>query len=266
MTRYSFKNVFLLFPFLLLGCGSSGKFVNHWQNTPIVADGKATDWGEGLAYSGDTKFWYKVSNDENNLYVVVKITDETLQRKVITCGFTLWVDTTNGRKQSLGIYFPVQNEKAVALGAKKQKDAGGFTTDKLKELTKGFDKLALLGFNHRDTTFQATSESTVKTALNFDESKALLYECIIPLMQIYAVRSGAHPISIGLVTGFMRNNTGFGSGGPGGPPDGGMGGPDMMGEGGGAPPDGMQSDMEQFSAPTKYWIRNYVLTPASPSK
>ena len=51
-------------------------------------------------------FIYKLSNDENNLYVMLEIGDEAVKRKVLMLGLTVWIDTTDRKKEKLGIRFP----------------------------------------------------------------------------------------------------------------------------------------------------------------
>jgi len=81
----------------------------------IKIDGKAIEWGDNIqAYNKPTGFYYRVSNDDKSLYLVVKATDPSVARKIIGGGISLTVYTSGekSQKDAPRITFPVFDERA----------------------------------------------------------------------------------------------------------------------------------------------------------
>jgi hypothetical protein len=83
-----------------------GAIVSHAQNLPKVQttgikapvdvkiDGKPTEWPQFEAYNNATEFYYTLSNDNNNLYLVVQATHHSVIQKIILGGITLSLKST----------------------------------------------------------------------------------------------------------------------------------------------------------------------------
>ncbi|MCF6239837.1 MAG: hypothetical protein L3J74_00665, partial [Bacteroidales bacterium] len=59
-----------------------------------------------MQYSKDARMLYSVYNDDQNLYVVMSVTDKTVQKKILIAGLTFWMDTVAKKKEQFGITFP----------------------------------------------------------------------------------------------------------------------------------------------------------------
>src|ERR1700744_409669 len=81
-----------------------------WAPSPVKIDGKLNEWHNGFkAYNRSTRLLYILSNDEKNIYLVVKSTDFTTQAKIIAGGVNLIINA-NGKKDDKGnpsVTFPV---------------------------------------------------------------------------------------------------------------------------------------------------------------
>lgn len=61
-----------------------------WQQDPITIDGVADDWGGPIRfYNSDSKINYEFRNDAQNLYLIVKTSDQMMQRQLMIAGFKL---------------------------------------------------------------------------------------------------------------------------------------------------------------------------------
>ena len=77
----------------------------------IAIDGSVKEWGNNLNYTNDkAKISYTLSNDKNNLYLVVKTKDIRQQRNIIGSGITLNIDTKGRKKHSAMVTFPIINK------------------------------------------------------------------------------------------------------------------------------------------------------------
>src|ERR1700749_4988033 len=93
---------------LLAACSPKAMYQSGWQSTPVVADGNASEWRIPLRfYDTDTKLNYTLSNDNENIYLCVRIVDELSQAKVIRNGLNIWFDTLAKNNKQCGILYPV---------------------------------------------------------------------------------------------------------------------------------------------------------------
>ena len=60
---------------------------------------------------GEQNVLYSINNDNTNLYVNLMIADPKTQNKILKNGFTLWIDTTGGKKQTLGVAYPLPSKE-----------------------------------------------------------------------------------------------------------------------------------------------------------
>ena len=102
-----FKFFFLGFGLLLFcSCASAPLYQSVWQASPVTVDGDATDWQRPLAYyDADSKLSFTVSNDSTKLYFMIEAYDEPAQMKIIREGLQLWIDTSGGKSNDIGILY-----------------------------------------------------------------------------------------------------------------------------------------------------------------
>src|SRR5476651_2358683 len=78
----------------------------------IKIDGKATEWDNKFqAYNNATELFYTLSNDDDNLYLIVQITKPRVIEKVLNVGITLTINGA-GKKddkapENISIQFPL---------------------------------------------------------------------------------------------------------------------------------------------------------------
>ena len=262
----------------IAGCSSPKVLINNWQDKPLIADLNDSAWFENAQYDTKNKFWYKMSNDDNNLYIMFKTGDETLKRKILRLGLTVWIDPSNHKKEKYGIHYPQGRGKSgMNSGMNEERmpnrDRNSGQTDRSGErLLAELQVIELYGFNNRDDDVLMIAESKIKPIIAFGKDNALIYECTLPL-QYFSTNTSKVPISIGFITGYIENtanggqNRDMGSRGNGGGMSGrgGMGGRGGMNSGGGRMSGGDREsgknsvDAQQLSHPTKSWIKDYSL-------
>jgi hypothetical protein len=76
----------------------------------IAIDGNLTEWGDGFHLSDKNgSFSYLISNDHNNLYLVLKTKDTVCQGNILGSGITFAI-STNNPKITQKITFPLQGK------------------------------------------------------------------------------------------------------------------------------------------------------------
>jgi hypothetical protein len=79
---------------------------------PPVIDGKIEDWPIDWWIDPDGKFLCNVSNDEENLYFRLKISDDLTQQKIGLFGLTLRINPKGKKKGKLGIKYPIGKDES----------------------------------------------------------------------------------------------------------------------------------------------------------
>ena len=86
------------------GCATH-KVASHWRNDVIVVDGSEEEWPIAPQYyDEDTNTSIRVMNDAEAVYVCFTTNDESLKRKLMVTGLTLWIDSAGGKKESFGVH------------------------------------------------------------------------------------------------------------------------------------------------------------------
>ncbi len=254
----------LIFSF---GCST---YEATYQENALKIDGSSSDWTTTLDSKNRNTFSYGVSNDKENLYIRINIIDQSIQKKVMLAGLTVWIDTTGKKQENMGITCPIK--KALPKINRKSQKQPNWKNAQLLEID-------FLGFKeYGEIYFINKNPYEVEVSIDQDEFKSLYYEMKIPLKSIYDSYSNLSfkTLSIGLETGALdipapenrsagMNNqpTGMsrgGKGGGGGRGGGGSGGRASGGKGGGSSgrtPD--SSSINSITSPTKIWIKKIKL-------
>jgi hypothetical protein len=88
----------------------------------IKMDGKAAEWDyQFQAYNNATNVFYTLSNDDNNLYLTVRATDQSVINKILRGGITFTINAAGKKtdKGGAGITYPIfgTDRPRVALKA-----------------------------------------------------------------------------------------------------------------------------------------------------
>ncbi|GGA81378.1 hypothetical protein [Puia dinghuensis] len=181
---------------LLASCSSSHKAETSdpgpttWQTQPLTIDGRDNDWKRPLPYTiSSEKISYSVTNDADNLYILLSTRNPQTQQKIIQGGMTVWVNTKGDKSESeaVGIGYPLdtrndrdrrimeeaqpdrnKNNKPVTLEDKKVYALYGFSRDSIPNYTYGDDNPQ--GINMR---------------LDYNNQGELIYEASLPLTILF---------------------------------------------------------------------------------
>src|SRR6266567_8773998 len=118
LSYYTLVLAFLLFAG---GCRSSRNDqatspsqTGSWQQQPVVVDGSDQDWAKPLPFGNrKEKLSYALSNDKDNLYILVSTRSPQEQQKIIEGGMTVWINNQAEKNEStsMGIGFPLDSRK-----------------------------------------------------------------------------------------------------------------------------------------------------------
>lgn len=105
MTKLFLITTILLLPIMVISCGEE-EINSIWKSSPIIIDGKQTDWQGKTNYFPDYKAAIGVENDNDYLYLCLAVNDTGKVFQLFNRGFTVWIDPDKGNEK-LGILYPI---------------------------------------------------------------------------------------------------------------------------------------------------------------
>ena len=189
----------LLFMFIT-GCSTTKTIVDFRQKEAGIITAKefAPEITEEMEFDERSSIYYKLEHDNENLYLLLAISDNIVQRKIIFFGLTVWTDKTSSRNKNQGFRFP--------LGS-----GGNFTGRPVESpadfqiLLDRFDEIELIGIYGSSVRKVRTRDSQIRTNISIADD-FLIYKAIIPfgLLEHRLNPVGlAKTMSLGIETGHL---------------------------------------------------------------
>jgi hypothetical protein len=265
------------------------KLTSPWRDREIKVDGLATDWSEFQPVAKDVRLSIGLASDADHLYLALASSDAPTSMQIIQQGLIVWFDPKGGKKQQLGIRYPVGmspgekgqrgGERGGAPGGRggeygppegapgtPPERASGTSSDVGRMYARaeadgrlGHFEILADGKEAQVVGIQSAAPFELKTGWG---EGTLVYELKIPLAREgdlpgLGVRPGAI-VGVGLESPRRSEPAGFRMGGPGGGMTGGMGGIGGGMRGGMSGPGGSWQDLLD---PVKVWT-TVLLSPA----
>lgn len=267
-----------------LGLTANAQKVTELQEVSILAphavkiDGKNFEWNNAdFSVNKRTSISYIMSNDDKNLYLVIKSTDVPNNSKIMAGGITLSVnpDGKKREKESITLTYPVIHRTGRGPGGGGMRRVGGFGGGGAQPSAKERDsmmaamqktqlaqakEIKINGFkNTTDTLISIYNEYSIKAFANIEKDNSFFYELQIPLAALGistdVPKEFAYNIRLNGLQLPGLDGGGFGGGGGGGGRGGfgGGGGGRGPGGGGGRGPGGGNFDFQAMISPTDFW-------------
>lgn len=146
--------------------------------TTVTIDGVNKEWGDDMVnYNADKNLHYTISNDKDNLYLVIKTNDKRQLNNILLSGITFSIDTKGRKKSTYAVTFPVKDHVTTNnsyFETLVEKRTMALATKLRKTGVKGFKDID-------EDEIYAGNIYKIQTALNFDDNGYLVYEEAIPL-------------------------------------------------------------------------------------
>lgn len=167
----------------------SSKTIGSMQPPPakVVIDGDLSEWGDSLRYlNEEKKIPYTLANDQENLYVAIRINDRTEQARIINAGITLSIDPKGKKKETFTMTFPLSDPGSKPKLGFRKDDNGELTQQDRDELVRErlttLRNIKVTGFKDIEYDMITTSNTYgIKAYINYDADGNLVYEAAIPL-------------------------------------------------------------------------------------
>ncbi len=172
---------------------------------PIVIDAVVDEWqGEWLLDSRG-KFAYNICNDNENLYVRIKVGDDFVQRQMGLYGFTVFLNPKGKKHGKMGVRYPLPKDMDQ-LAAEAPK--GEVTPAQFQELKKGLIKdaevLELVGFAKEAIISPRLGlRNGILVYIRADDRGDFIYEGKFPFKAFGLDKASLKTLGVAFVTGRM---------------------------------------------------------------
>jgi len=200
-----FRLAVLLIPAaLVVSCRSSKSTASAqegqglgWQKQPLTIDGSDSDWVRPLPGLESTeKLTYAMTNDAENLYVLISTKDPAEQNKILSGGMTVWVNNQADKSndQAIGLGFPLDphNDREKQLMAEARPEVYKNRSAKLDDA----DAYELYGFSREEPiarfNYGDENKQGVQVRMNYNASGDLIYEAQVPLKAVFPKANNSH--------------------------------------------------------------------------
>jgi len=196
--------IILLITFGFIGCSQQKQITSSWQKEQYndVKNIQILDY----QYDLNSKIFYFITNDNENIYIHLRTSEKTLQKRVINNGFTVWIDTTAKNKKHLGVKFPLSKKER---NYKRSFSSNTNRDNNFMNIEDQVLDIELLSFEGKksSTLLPAINTNGIKGNIKFIEDDAMVYRLIIPINKIWKNASTNNKLfSINMVSGTAGNN------------------------------------------------------------
>jgi hypothetical protein len=179
-----------------------------WQKQPLIVDGSDSDWIKPLPYfDRKEKISYAVSNDKDNIYLMMSTRDPQEQQKILQGGMTVWINRQAQKDETtaVGIGFPTDSrnnhDREIMAAAQ---------PDRYKDKKVSLDDLkdySLYGFKQGDSVgnyeYGESNDEGVEVQMNYNASGDLVYEARVPLHSVFPKNSSTAYLNKMIAVGFF---------------------------------------------------------------
>ena len=250
---------------IIAGCREK-QLDSIWRTETVVIDGELADWPDGLTPLQPAPVAVGITNDAHHLYLALSINEAGLSRRILMGGFTVWLDPQGGRKQRVGIRFPIGPWQGAS--ARRQWDPADEPGRFWERAALALNQVEIVGPGKNETrVFPAAGDGHVAVMITADRD-GLSYELKIPLKAgpdwpLDLQPADSHRLGIGLETPDFGRGNRAGNRRSGGMRPPGMGSPGLGGRGGSGrrPRSGGRRPGGHRPEPLDLWLRVTLAQP-----
>lgn len=152
------------------------------------------------------KFNFYVANNNEYGYFLMKISDKSLQDRILKSGMTLWLNMNNESGKELGIHFPLGSLNSGARNIPGIPDQNSGNAKKDEDLISFANTIELIGFRSEESRrFPSDNADNFRGSVTINGNGTLYYLMRMPAVKIplrnSKDRKGVMPFTIGIEAG-----------------------------------------------------------------
>jgi len=182
-----------------------------WAPADIKIDGKTTEWNDHFqAHNQPNHMYYTLSNDDDNLYLTVRMDDKQGDAKIFKGGLTFTIIPLDKKATRISVTFPVISKEK----GDKMQDGGdirlidSLTSSSNNGLTNTYKEIYVTGITEISDPIQSIYNAQgIRVGGSLEKNRRYTYELAIPLKYLesainnvksirYNIRLNAETIAI----------------------------------------------------------------------
>ena len=191
--------------FIATSFAQKGIHESFIPTAPIVIDGDPAEWNTEWMLDPDGKFLFNVGNDDENIYLRLKVSDDLTQQKIGLFGLYVKLDANGKKKGKMGLKYPMGKDASELKKDQPpfRQDAAGRTYAK-KQLLNDVEVLELLGLAKENIVSSRLGlMNGIQILIVADEEGAYVYEAKIPFKAFKIDKTKTPILGITFETGKM---------------------------------------------------------------
>lgn len=144
------------------------------------------------------KLYFFLSNDNDNIYIDMKVEDPGIQNRILKEGLTIWINMDGKSAKKMGVRFPMGS----------QNPAGRNPDGNLGTPLSLANTIEIIGFTNEEARhFPSENTDNFRGSVKFDREGTLYYKMVMPIAKLPVRNSkegnGAMPFTLGIEYGLI---------------------------------------------------------------
>lgn len=185
-----------------------------WAPENIKVDGKLTEWNDTFqSMNKTTQLYYTLSNDDKNLYLVIKSAKTFSANKLVAGGLNLTINAAGKKSDdnAVIITFPASNIATLSSlvaptvrqegynGRPKEELDPALVAEVRRTAIEAAKEIKLKGVKEvKDSVISIYNEYGFKGLINYDDKGNLTYELAVPLKYLHLTEGSAFAYNVKL--------------------------------------------------------------------
>jgi hypothetical protein len=154
------------------------------------------------------KLYYNLSNDNENLYINIKVEDRGIQNRILKEGLTIWINMDSKKAKKMGIRFPIGSQNQGGHKKADHSENNALPDVSTVNPLSLANTIELIGFTSEEKRhFPSENHDNFRGSVKYDESGILYYKMVMPIERLPVRNSreghGAMPFNLGIEYGSL---------------------------------------------------------------
>jgi hypothetical protein len=200
------KAFVLILSFILCSSLSAQKgkiYLSNWHENGNAEMNLPSD---KFSYFEKGKFYYFLSNDNNNIYIDIKIEDAGVQNRILKEGLIVWINMDGKSTKKMGVRYPIGSQNSGIRGGSNMPEIRLNSSGSLATPISQANTIELIGFtNEEKRRFPSNNTDSFSGSIKYDNEGILHYKMIMPVTKLPVINSkegdGILPFTFGFEYG-----------------------------------------------------------------
>jgi len=154
--------------------------------------------------------YYYISNDNENIYIDLKVEDAGVQNRILKEGLTIWINMDDKSAKKMGIRFPIGSQNKAGRNNNNRTESMLNPDGTLATPLSQAHTIELIGFTSEEARrFPSENNDNFRGSVKYDNEGILYYKMIMPIVKLPLRNSiqgiGAMPFAIGIEYGILSS-------------------------------------------------------------